>query len=74
MLTDINLKNAFEKFDKNKNGTISVDEIIELIGIDKELDKSAIEELKKEVSYDGDKEIVFKHFKEFMFGLKNENQ
>ena len=51
-----------------------MDEIIELIGIDKELDKSAIEELKKEVSYDSDKEIVFKHFKEFMFGLKTENQ
>jgi serine/threonine protein kinase len=69
LFTDINLKNAFEKFDKNKNGTISVDEIIELIGIDKELDKSAIEELKKEVSYDGDKEIDFKHFKDFMLGL-----
>jgi hypothetical protein len=50
-----------------------VDEIIELIGIDKELDKSAIEELKKEVSYDGNKEIDFKHFKDFMLGLKNKN-
>ena len=72
LFTDINLKNAFDMFDKDKNGTISMDEIIEVIGA--ELDKNAIEELKKEVSYDGDKEIVFKHFKEFMFGLKNENQ
>ena len=70
LFTDINLKNAFEMFDKDKNGTISVDEIIEVIGIDKEFDKNAIEELKKEVSYDGDKEIDFKHFKDFMFGLK----
>ena len=73
LFTDINLKNAFDMFDKDKNGTISMDEIIEVIGIDKELDKNAIEELKKEVSYDGDKEIDFKHFKDFMFGLKNEN-
>ena len=70
LFSDINLKNAFEMFDKDKNGTISVDEIIEVIGIDKEFDKNAIEELKKEVSYDGNKEIDFKHFKDFMFGLK----
>ena len=70
LFTDINLKNAFEMFDKDKNGTISVDEIIEVIGMDKEFDKNAIEELKKEVSYDGNKEIDFKHFKDFMFGLK----
>ena len=71
LFTDINLKNAFDMFDKDKNGTISIDEIIEVIGA--ELDKNAIEELKKEVSYDGDKEIDFKHFKEFMLGLKNKN-
>ena len=58
-------------FDKDKNGTISINEIIEVIGT--ELDKNAIEELKKEVSYDGDKEIDFKHFKEFMLGLNSEN-
>ena len=71
LFTDINLKNAFDMFDKDKNGTISMDEIIEVIGAD--LDKDAIEELKKEVSYDGDKEIDFKHFRDFMLGLKNEN-
>ncbi len=71
LFTDINLKNAFDMFDKDKNGTISINEIIEVIGT--ELDKNAIEELKKEVSYDGDKEIDFKHFKEFMLGLKNKN-
>ena len=74
LFTDINLKNAFDMFDKDKNGTISMDEIIEVIGADKELDKNAIEELKKEVSYDGNKEIDFKHFKDFMLGLKNENE
>ena len=42
LFTDINLKNAFDMFDKDKNGTISMDEIIEVIGA--ELDKNAIEE------------------------------
>ena len=73
LFTDLNLKNAFDMFDKDKNGTISMEEIIEVLGVDKEFDKNAIEELKKEVSYDGDKEIDFKHFKEFMLGLKNKN-
>jgi calcium-dependent protein kinase len=71
LFTDINLKNDFDLFDKDKNGTISMDEIIEVIGT--ELDKNAVEELKKEVHYDGDKEIDFKHFKEFMLGLKDKN-
>ena len=71
LFTDLNLKNAFDMFDKDKNGTISLNEIIEVIGT--ELDKKAIEELKKEVSLDGDKEIDFKHFKEFMLGLNSEN-
>ena len=73
LFTDINLKNAFDMFDKDKNGTISFDEILEVIGTDKELDKNVIEDLKMEVSYDGNKEIDFKHFKDFMLGLKNEN-
>ena len=71
LFTDINLKNAFDMFDKDKNGTISINEIIEVIGTN--LDKNAIEELKKEVAYDGDKEIDFKRFKEYMFGLKDKN-
>ena len=71
LFTDLNLKNAFDMFDKDKNGTISINEIIEVIGT--ELDKNAIEELKKEVGYDGDKEIDFKHFKDFMLGLKEKN-
>ena len=60
-------------FDKDKNGTISMEEIIEVLGVDKEFDKNAIEELKKEISYDPNTEIDFHHFKNFMLGLKDKN-
>ena len=73
LFTDINLKNAFDMFDKDKNGTISMDEIMEVLGTDQEFDKSAVEELKKEISYDANKKIDFQRFKEFMLGLKNKN-
>ena len=73
LFTDSNLKNAFDMFDKDKNGTISMEEIIEVLGVDKEFDKNAIEELKKEISYDPNTEIDFHHFKNFMLGLKDKN-
>ena len=73
LFTDINLKNAFDMFDLDKNGSISMSEILEVIGADKEIDKNVIEELRAEILRDGDEEIDFKHFKEIMLELKNEN-
>ena len=70
LFNDINLRNAFEMFDLDKNGSISMSEILEVIGADKEIDKNVIEELKSEILKDGDEEIDFKHFKEIMYELK----
>ena len=58
-------------FDLDKNGTISMNEILEVIGSDKEIDKSVIEQLKGEILKEGDEEIDFKRFKEIMLELKN---
>ena len=71
LFTDVNLKNAFDMFDIDKNGSISLNEILEVIGVDKEIDKSVIEELKAEILKDGDEEIDFPHFKEIMLGFKS---
>jgi serine/threonine protein kinase len=74
LFTDINLKNAFDMFDLDKNGSISMSEILEVIGADKEIDKTVIAELKSEILKDGDEEIDFKHFKKFMYELKQEEK
>jgi serine/threonine protein kinase len=74
LFNDINLRNAFEMFDLDKNGSISMSEILEVIGADKEIDKNVIEELKSEILKDGDEEIDFKHFKEIMYELKQEEK
>ena len=74
LFNDINLKNAFDMFDLDKNGNISMTEILEVIGADKEIDKNVIEELKSEILKGGDEEIDFKHFKEIMYDLKQEEK
>ena len=74
LFNDINLKNAFDMFDLDKNGSISMTEILEVIGADKEIDKNVIEELKSEILKGGDEEIDFKHFKEIMYDLKQEEK
>ena len=74
LFNDINLKNAFDMFDLDRNGSISMREILEVIGADKEIDKNVIEELKSEILKDGDEEIDFKHFKEIMNELKQEEK
>ena len=74
LFTDINLKTAFDMFDLDKNGSISLNEILEVIGADKDIDKNVIQQLKEEILKDGDEEMDFKHFKEIMLGLKEEEK
>ena len=70
LLTDVNLKTAFDMFDLDNSGTISMNEILEVIGADKDISKNVIDQLKGELLKDGDEEIDFKHFKEIMLELK----
>ena len=73
LFTDVNLKTAFDMFDEDKNGIISLNEILKVIAADKEIDKAVIEQLKSDILKHGDENINFKHFKDIMLGLKNEN-
>ena len=73
LFSDVNLKTAFDMFDEDKNGTISLNEILKVIVADKDIDKTVIDQLKAEILKDGDENINFKHFKDIMLGLKNDN-
>ena len=73
LFTDINLKTAFDMFDLDKNGSISLSEIKEVLGIKKNDDDKVIEELMNEVQRSGNEEITFEQFKESMLNYAKED-
>ena len=73
LFTDINLKTAFDMFDLDKNGSISLSEIKEVLGIKKNDDDKVIKELMNEVQRTGNEEITFEQFKESMLNYAKED-
>ena len=73
LFTDINLKTAFDMFDLDKNGSISLSEIKEVLGIKKNDDDKVIQELMNEVHRTGNEEITFEQFKESMLNYAKED-
>ena len=73
LFTDVNLKTAFELFDLDKNGSISLNEIKEVLGIKKNDDDKVIEELMNEVQRTGNQEINFQQFKESMLNYAKQD-
>jgi calcium-dependent protein kinase len=66
-LKENNLKNAFEYFDKDGSGTITLDELKEsLCGDDLLLDETELESIIKEVDSNDDGMIDYKEFLEMM--------
>ena len=63
LFTEKNLKIAFDMFDLDKNGTISLNEFKEILGID---DKNVNKELLKEIPIKGDEEMTFEQFKKIL--------
>ena len=67
LMTDKNLKMAFDFFDKDKSGKLSHDEIKEAICKDFDAkDNEIIKDILKEIDTNGDGQIDFKEFKELM--------
>ena len=74
IINDQKLQTAFDFFDKDKSGSISVDEIKEVLGVKKKLtDDNIWNELIREADADGNGEIDFEEFKKMMSRLVNED-
>ena len=63
LLQDDKLKAAFDYFDKDGGGSISVDEIKEVLGVGKNISKKVWDQVVLEVDENGDGEVSFEEFK-----------
>ena len=66
MLSNNKLQTAFKMFDKDGGGSISTDEIKQVLSFGQNLDEKVIAEIIKQVDANGDGEISFEEFAEMM--------
>ena len=71
LCTEKNLKQAFEKFDLDGNGEITLDELRQILGGDE--DDENLKDLIKAVDKNGDGQINFEEFKDMMITLYKRN-
>ena len=69
LLSNNKLQSAFKMFDKDGGGTISTDEIKQVLSFGQNLEESVVNQIIKQVDANGDGEISFDEFAEMM--LKN---
>ena len=72
LFTENNLKTAFDLFDIDKNGTISMSEFKEILGVKKDNENKFNDEILKElnkISKDYKGEINFEQFKNIILGF-----
>ena len=69
LLSNNKLQTAFKMFDKDGGGSISTDEIKQVLSFGQNLEESVVNEIIKQVDANGDGEISFDEFAEMM--LKN---
>lgn len=69
LLTDQNLKKAFEMFDKDSSGNISAEEIQKVLGMDNSHSEHTWKRIVNEIDSDGDGEISYEEFKVMMHSL-----
>lgn len=69
LLSNNKLQTAFKMFDKDGGGTISTDEIKQVLSFGQSLDEEVIQQIIQQVDANGDGEISFDEFAQMM--LKN---
>ena len=73
LVTEKNLKYAFDYFDKDHSGYLSPDEIKEVLGLNdnSEETKKLVNDIMKEVDTNGDGQISYEEFKAMMTSHQN---
>ena len=66
LLQEGKLKAAFEYYDKDGSGSISVDEIKDVLGVGKNISERVWDQVVLEVDENGDGEVSFEEFKVMM--------
>ena len=66
LLSNEKLETAFNLFDKDGGGTISANEVREVLGVGKNIDEKVWNDIVMEVDANGDGEISFSEFKTMM--------
>ena len=66
LLSNEKLETAFNLFDKDNSGSISADEIKDVLGVGKNIDEKVWNDIVLEVDGNGDGEISFSEFKTMM--------
>lgn len=66
MLSKENLKQAFDLFDKDGNGTLTTDEIRSILGVGKNMSEKVWEEIIREVDTNNDGIVSFEEFQRMM--------
>lgn len=66
LLNESNLRTAFQLFDKDGGGTISANEVAEILGTNFSKDQTVWAEIIKEVDLNGDGLIDFDEFKQMV--------
>lgn len=75
LFTEDNLKAAFKLFDTGSDGTVSVKELEEILGVDnKDIDKNVISQLLKEINKTEDDEFTFEEFKSIIMDCLNSEE
>ena len=69
LFTEDNLKHAFDMFDLDKKGVITLNNFKEILGIEKVKDKKIYEELLNEIPLHNNEEMNFDEFKNYIYSL-----
>jgi calcium-dependent protein kinase len=73
LLSEEKLVAAFKMFDRDGGGTISIDELKEVLAFGEDVDEETMEEILKLVDENEDQQISFNEFK-IMLGLRVEEE